>query len=336
MEKEMQEELVIFYAYPFNFSYSSINKLLFSPKSFYRHYVLNQREDSVDAHLVGGKLLHCLILEPENFDDNFVILPGKVPKDNQRLVIDEVFKIFDSQPDRDLVLKDFSTEILNLMVGLDWYQKLKTDEQRLAKVLTPDNDSYFKFLNDKQGKSVIDPVIYANTKLAVDEIKKNKYICDLMQIETERADGIEVYNELMLTMPSKKLPFGFKGAVDNVVIDNNTKTIFITDLKTLGKNIQDFPDSVQYYKYWIQAVIYKHLVINEFLTKKELNVKEWNIVLTFVVIDKNNLVYPFQVSEESMKEWEKQFSDVLKEVSYHYVEKDYNLPYALACNTVKL
>ena len=332
----MQEEMVRFYSYPFNFSYSSINKLLFSPKSFYRHYILNDREDSVDAHLVGGKLLHCLVLEPENFNNNFVILPGKVPKDNHRLIVDEIFKVFDSQPDRDLTLKDFSTEILNLMKSLDWHQKLKTDEQRLNKVINEDNNSYFKFLNDKQGKSVIDPVIYANIKIAVDEIKANENVCNLMQIDIEPAEGVEVFNELMLKMPSKKLPFGFKGAVDNVVIDHNTQTIFITDLKTLGKNIQDFPDSVEYYKYWMQAVIYKHLVINEFLTKKDKSSKDWNIFVTFVVIDKNNLIYPFQVSQESMIEWEKRFTEVLKEVSYHYVEKDYNLPYALACNTVKL
>jgi hypothetical protein len=336
MEKEMQEELIRFYAKPFNFSYSSINKLLFSPKSFYAHYILNEREEFVDAHLVGGKLLHCLILEPENFDDNFITLPGKVPKDNQRLVVDEVFKVYNSQPDEDLTLNDFSDDIINYMKGLDWYQKLKTDAQRLEKVQTPDNISYFEFLKKRKGRSVIDPAIQATIQLAVNEILKNQNICDLMQINTDQTHGVEVYNELKLEMPSAKLPFGFKGIVDNVVVDHNTKTLFVSDLKTLGKNIQDFPDSVEYYKYWMQAVIYKQLVIHEFLTKKGIDYKEWKIVVTFVVSDKNNLVYPFQVSEESMLKWEKQFVDILKEINYHYTEKDYNLPYALASNTVKL
>ena len=36
------EELNQFYNSDFYFSYSSINKLLYSPAAFYRHYILNQ------------------------------------------------------------------------------------------------------------------------------------------------------------------------------------------------------------------------------------------------------------------------------------------------------
>ena len=65
------EELEQFYKQKFYFSYSGINKLLFSPVMFYNHYVLQQREDSTDAHLVAGRALHCLLLEPDNFGKQF-------------------------------------------------------------------------------------------------------------------------------------------------------------------------------------------------------------------------------------------------------------------------
>ena len=73
------DELELFYKKPFWFSYSSINKLLFSPRMFYSHYVLNQREDSTDAHLVAGRVLHCLLFEPEHYDKEFISMPGKFP-----------------------------------------------------------------------------------------------------------------------------------------------------------------------------------------------------------------------------------------------------------------
>jgi hypothetical protein len=41
-----------FYDNKFYFSYSGLNKLLYSPSIFYKHYVLNQQEDRTDAHLV--------------------------------------------------------------------------------------------------------------------------------------------------------------------------------------------------------------------------------------------------------------------------------------------
>ena len=69
----------------------STDKLLFSPRMFYSHYVLNQREDSTDAHLVAGRVLHCLLFEPEKYDDNFVSLPGKLPTDSQKKIIDNTF-----------------------------------------------------------------------------------------------------------------------------------------------------------------------------------------------------------------------------------------------------
>ncbi len=49
------EALTKFYENKFYFSYSGLNKLLYSPAMFYSHYVLIEREDGTDAPLVGGR-----------------------------------------------------------------------------------------------------------------------------------------------------------------------------------------------------------------------------------------------------------------------------------------
>ena len=67
----------LFYKGEFNFSYSSLNKLLFSPKLFYREYILKERETKMDKHLVEGRLIHLLLLEPDKFDEEFVMSPVK-------------------------------------------------------------------------------------------------------------------------------------------------------------------------------------------------------------------------------------------------------------------
>ena len=127
------------------------------------------------------------------------------------------------------------------------------------------------------------------------------------------------------------LPFGFHGILDNVVVDYNSKTLFINDLKTLGKSIQDFPDSVEYYKYWIQAVIYVILAKKEFAIEKD-----WNIQITFIVIDKYNQVYPYQVSSATLAKWESDFERIVTIAKWHYENKRYDLPYELALGNVKL
>ena len=158
----------------------------------------------------------------------------------------------------------------------------------------------------------------------------------MLQLDKSEEDvHIESYSELSIEADGEHLPFGFKGILDNIVIDKESKTIFINDLKTTGKPLVDFPESVQYYKYWIQATVYVKLVFHKFL--KDLpDLNEWNLYFTFIVIDKYNQVYPFQVSMETMAIWQQDFEELNDILKYHYENKDFKLPYELAVGNVKL
>ena len=326
-------ELDNFYKKEFNFSYSSINKLLFSPRMFYNHYVLKEKEDSTDSHLVIGRVLHCLLLEPLNFDNQFAVMTSKIPSENNKKIIDNIFRNYLVNQNNTLTLEDYSKDILTHLLTINLHQSLKTDQQRLDKILTDENNEYFEFLKLSLGKTVIDQIILDNCKKSLDVIKANDDVRALLQLDKiQENDEIEVYNELIVSMSDKNLPFGFKGVLDNVVVDHNSKTIFINDLKTSGKSIQDFPESVDYYKYWIQGTIYVMLASEKFLKDKQ----DWNVQLTFIVIDKYNQVYPYQVSSESLNKWKIDFEKIVTQIRWHYDNKQYDLPYDLALGNVKL
>jgi hypothetical protein len=329
-------ELDAFYKDKFYFSYSSISKLLFSPAAFYNHYVLKQREDVVAPHLISGRVLHCLLFEPEKYDDNFISMPGKLPTDSQRKIIDNIFRKYLLIENNTLTLEDFSEDILTELLTANLYQSLKTDLQRIEKILTEENKNYFTFLINSQDKTIVDEPTLNNCKLGVEELKSNEEVRSLLQLDkTEEDVHIEMYSELPLQIETEHLPFGFKGILDNVVLDRESKTIFINDLKTTGKPLVDFPESVQYYKYWVQAMVYVKLTYNKFL--KDLpDLNEWNLYFTFVVIDKYNQVYPFQVSMETMAIWQQDFEELIDILKYHYENKDFKLPYELAVGNVKL
>jgi hypothetical protein len=326
------EELDRFYRQKFYFSYSGINKLLFSPVMFYNHYVLNQREDGTDAHLVGGRVLHCLLFEPDKYDEYFISLPGKIPTDNQKKIIDNIFKYHLTVGNNTLNLSDYSQDILTQLLTANLYQTLKTDQQRLDKILTPENTEYFEFLKLSLDKAIVDQPTLDGCKVAVEILKNNSNVRALLQLDRDEEDkSIEAYNELFVKADVDNLPFGFHGVLDNVVVDHNTKTIFINDLKTLGKSIQDFPDSVEYYRYWVQAVIYVLLAKEKFSIADD-----WNVQVTFIVIDKYNQVYPYQVSSETLAKWSESFEDIVQKIKWHYDNKRYDLPYELALGNVKL
>jgi hypothetical protein len=332
------EELNRFYEEKFYFSYSGINKLLYSPRLFYNHYILKQKEDSTDAHLVAGRAVHCLLLEPDNFDDYFVLLPGKIPTDSNKVIIDHIFNNnYLPMQNNSLTLDDFPQEILGQLLVNNLYQSLKTDTQRLEKILTDSNKEYFDFLKIRETKTVIDAATKQRADDTVAMILSNDTIKQLLGIGLGDVEGVSVYNELAVQLDLSDQQFGFKGIIDNVVVDENTKTIFINDLKLTSKPIQDFPDSVDYYRYDIQSMIYRGLVFDKFLRHRGMEeMTRWQIVFTFVVVDKYNLVYPYQVSEETTQEWKMEFGRVLEVIKYHYNNRDYNLPYNLALGNVKL
>ena len=329
-------ELDAFYKEKFYFSYSSISKLLFSPAAFYNHYVLKQREDVVAPHLVSGRVLHCLLFEPEKYNDNFISMPGKIPTDSQRKIIDNIFRKYLEINNNTLSLADFSDDILTELLTANLYQSLKTDLQRTEKILTEENKNYFTFLIDSQDKTIVDEPTLNNCKSGVEALKSNEEVRSLLQLDKSEADvHIESYSELPIEVDAEHLPFGFKGILDNIIIDKESKTIFINDLKTTGKPLVDFPESVQYYKYWVQAMVYVKLTYDKFL--KDLpDLNEWNLYFTFIVIDKYNQVYPFQVSMETMTIWQQDFEELTDILKYHYENKDFKLPYELAKGNVKL
>jgi hypothetical protein len=306
-----------FYSKKFHFSYSGMNKLLFSPRSFYNHYILNQREDKMEQHLIDGSLLHCLLLEEDKFDEKFVVSPGKLPGDSAKKVLDKVFTRALIDGYLELSLEDLKDDILQILQEVNLHQSLKTDAQRVEKMVTDENISYYDFLRTKGDKLVIDNETLERVKLSVDEVKQNQKAWSLLGIGNPDSKS-----EVPLLADLDDHTFGLKGIVDNIRVAHDEKVIYITDLKTTGKLLQDFPETVEYYKYWLQAAVYVRLV-----RKSMPELSNYSIKFHFIVVDKLNQSYAFEVSSVTLREWLDRLDEVLKVVDYHYTSRNYDLPY---------
>jgi len=106
----------------------------------------------------------------------------------------------------------------------------------------------------------------------------------------------------------------------------------VADLKTTGKSLVDFNDTIDFYNYWLQAAIYCKLVY-DYLGKKG---DDYEIIFKFVVVDKYNQVYVFEVSQRTLVKWSDGLGGVLNVAEYHYKEKNYSLPYDFLVNNIKL
>lgn len=314
-----------FYQKKFHFSYSSISKLLYSPAVFYQMYVLGHKEIRTDKHLVEGSLIHNLLLEPEKFHEQFVTLPSALPKDKAKQLVDSVFYKVELQlrDNPDVTFQDCETYILEVMQEMNYFQALKTDGQRLEKVITTENSNYFEFLKTRGSRDIIDEEMFTYCQSAVDIIKQHPEVLELLgQDDTGR--DIEVFNELPVEVSMSKFSFGLKGIIDNLVIDHDKKMININDFKTSSKDLSSFKDSVEYYNYWMQAVMYMLMVSHKY---QKLIEEGYELHFRFIVIDRFFNVYPFKVSDTSSQAWLTRFDEVLNKVNYHYESKRFQLPY---------
>lgn len=325
-----------FYARKFYFSYSSLNKLLWNPAVFYQMYVLGMKEERLDAHLVQGKIVHALLLEEEKFQDMFIISPANLPTGNLRTVIDRVFyhhQELKRNGDPREKLEEFDQAILDVMKDMNYHQSLKTDQQRLDKILTPEAYNYWAFLQMKGNKTLIDQESYDFCKSAVELIKTNKQLCGLIGCSLTEFDNKEVYNETPFQIDLPNRPFGLKGIVDNIVIDHDNKTICVNDIKTTSKDLKDFPESIEYYSYWLQAVIYVSMAA---LKHQNLVNQGYELRFHFVVIDRAFQTYAFPVQESTLNKWLDKYKEVIDIAEWHYTNKSYELPYQFAKGLVAL
>jgi len=312
----------------FKFSYSSMNRLRFSPKLFYKDYILKDREVRIEKHLIEGRLLHLLLLQPENFDKEFALVPGKIPSDAVRRVLNEV------KGNAVGDLEDLEPEIITALKHQNLYQSIKDDSKRLSKVLTDDNKEYFKFLLVSEGKDIIDQTMYDKTLERVEVVKSKADIINLLDpiITDFELDETETYAESYLECDLKDLKFGLKGYVDKYIIDHKKRAITIIDIKTSGKSIVNFVDTVEYYNYWMQAAIYTMLVLKNIPD----GIQGYKINFNFIVVDTYNQVYNFEVREETMQTWGKDLMEILKACKFHLDEMNFDLPYEFINNKVML
>lgn len=318
-----------FYSKEYSFSYSGLNKLLFSPRLWYKHYVLEEREEKTDLHLIEGKVIHALLLDGDNFSKNFIVSPIKLPSADTKGLLDRVFQYAKESELHDKELKEFGDKIIEILKDVDLHQSLKTDQQRIDKIVTDPNISYYEYLKTKEGKDIIDQETLDRCREDAELIRENKKVSRLLRIEEESSLKVIINNEYPVQKKLKGYPFGLKGIIDNVIIDHEEEIVYINDIKRTGKTLNDFEETVDYYNYWLQAAIYKELI-------GDMVPQGYTVKFTFIVIDKYQQVYPFEVSTVTMIKWSEKMKETLETAKFHYENRKFNLPIKFEKETVIL
>jgi len=335
LEKDVNILEAEFYSKPFYFSYSSLNTLLDAPSKFYKEYVLKDKDREIAKYLLEGVLIHYLVLDGLDFDSKFIVAPESLPSESSMEIIQAVFKEHTRRTDKvDLPLADYSDIILEKLKEKNLHQRLKEDEQRVKKIADVKGEAFFEFLKIKGTRTIIDSALLDKCSRRAEIVKSDECIRKLIGLDLQH-DGhnIGIYNELEISAEANKYKFGFKGIVDNLVVDVVNKKVTINDFKTTGKSLVKFEESVEHWNYWLQCCMYIDLV-KDFL--KDVIDGSWEVSFNFIVFDRNNQLYAFPVSDKTLSHWYHKSYQVFDDANYHIVNKEFDLPQAFALGKIKL
>jgi hypothetical protein len=293
-----------------NLSFSGLSKYLYSPYLYYKHYVLNQKEDVSGDFITKGKLLHCLVLEPENFAKKFVLLPNKLPIDNHQVVLKMLYsRHLDDSELLSTPLSNYQDEIGQIMSEIDYYSAIKTDSDRGKKLILDINEEYWNYLLTADSKVAVSTQDY-NEILEKTQLLKQDRVCNYL------LDFDESEKEVFI--PGVTEFFGLKGVIDCIKFKHSAKTVFVSDLKTTSKRIQDFPETVEYYSLWLQAALYYKFAKQYY--------PDYEVVFTFIVVDSYGVVYPFKVTDDTMKSWLIRTDIAIEQIKESFEKKNFSLP----------
>lgn len=314
---------------------SAIKLLLESPKTYFKHYVLGEKDQKSGKHFDEGSLVHCMVLEPDELKNKFVVMGIDTPTDNTRLCLEHLFSLDRSATE----LEEYAEEIIAYLKEVNLHQSLVDDkkspfltgdEKRIAKIITENSKEYFRIMIEGKEKTIVDVAswdkCYAKAE-AILECAKAQFLLKPI------AETDEVRYELELSDRPDELQYGVKGIMDVIKVDRENKKIYVSDVKTHGGKLKDFATSAEKYDYWLQPVIY-NILAKSLLRGKAF---DYTVEFHFITVDQNNDVYCFPVSQESMDRWTEQLIQLINhKFTYHITTKDFTLPYDFANNLVSL
>jgi hypothetical protein len=329
----------------FYFSPSAIKLLADNPLEFFKKYVCENFDEVETKNQKKGTLLHTLVLEPEEFDNKYIVLPENFEKPTERLL--DVVNYIANLGDDSTVLDDYQEEILAYMKEIDYHQKLVDDKKdlsytgdvkRLEKVLTDSAKTYFTFIMTSKNKEIIGKDYFDQIKEKADLIRLSESF-NLISIEDDNQDFV---SELELKLESPKdLLYPVKCIIDGVKIDIGNKKIKICDLKSTGNTLDDLLKwNIEKYKFGLQAAT-NLIAVKESLIpqlKEEIpDIEKFEIEYYFLVIDGNNTVCSIFVSEDTMNRFSQELISTVNEtVKYHVDTFNFTTPLKYKDNVVIL
>ena len=235
-------------------SHSGLMALEKGPVS-YRKY--KEKEDTSTKGMNLGSAIHCEILEPEEFQNRYMVSKYSIPSGKNATFVEELYR---TRPDS---LASYIDQYTEEWVKNAWeVSELKGTPQKAWEAFTGDTDTatklqcYWEYLEESEGKFKLD---YSDVEIIAackESINNHKAGAELIFGHAL----CDVYEELDIVWKHDIFNFKMRSIIDKLIIDKESKTIKMVDLKTSAKNIHKFIEPYEMYGYYRQLPLYEQAV----------------------------------------------------------------------------
>lgn len=304
-------------------SNSSLSWLKKSPL-YYKRMMDKEIDESTKMYFEKGKWIHMYILEPEEFDKNYMFLDYTIPKSKQQ--------------------KDFCNTLAHAKKGtkkdklINAYKKsysTKEEDDKIlskAKILDKQFSNYIKYLklNHSYAKILPPTELYVLEQIHL-AINNHKLSQSLLYNEEHKTfgntDKLFIKNEFPIYWIDPKYKLECKSMIDRLIIDYENKKVTIVDLKTTS-HLYTFRESALEYSYNRQIAFYWMAVYWYFKNELNIDITEWEKEAYIVAVSKTEPfeVRVFTISDVKLKEALNEIDSFLDEIKWHTEEDKWDYP----------
>lgn len=310
---------------PKGVSNSSLSWFEISPKYFKECIEGNIERLEKDYFELGTKL-HMFLLQPEEFNNNYVYLEYDTPRgDKQKNFCNDYISLKEKakKKDEDAAIRAFQKNYVTKGKSED---KVKEEALELYTSLK----KYLIYLEKaKEFKDILNYTTVKYLEEAKRQVTNHKLANELVYTKIDNVvDDIEEHNEFELIWQHPIMKdVKSSSTLDRLVIDHNKKIIKLIDLKTTAR-LSSFVESFEKYKYYRQLAYYWMAI--EYYFKEELkdkNINDYKRETYIVALQTNNNTNTsnmlteckvFNVDDEWLNRGKIEIEDLLTTLVWHY------------------
>jgi len=226
---------------------SSLKALAIHPEEF-----LNAEDKDWSDGLEFGDVIDKLLFTPDEFEeDYFVTNMDNLPSDNIKAAIEHVVE--NTKEGVNVSEEDVLKACETIGYGQSW-----KPSTLLRKIAEGGGFAYGGQLLKSRGKRVLSMENHMKMMMAVKVLKEHPFTSEY--VWKDLPDHIERFTQFPVLARNSKYDVFYKGLLDLMLVNHETKIIYPWDLKTTGTNPLRFQGTFLKYRYDLQAALYTYIL----------------------------------------------------------------------------